>query len=174
MSFLDIIIFVFCAIAFVLGYKDGFVRKLIGTLGFFLAVYLGIKFAVPGGTFLNKVMGVEPEFAKVLGGFFIFVLVIFITSLLKRVIHPFDKVNNLINRIVGGFVGSLQILFFLSAAFYFMNIFGSPAKESRDKSMMYGTVASILPAAIEKVTGGAPLIERHIRTPRDSTKVKSK
>lgn len=172
MSFLDIVIFVLCAIAFVLGYKDGFVRKLIGTIGFFLAVYLGIKFSVPGGTFLTKIMGVEPEFARVLGGFFIFVLVIFITSLIKRLVHPFDKVNNLINRIVGGAVGTIQILFFLSAIFYFMNIFGSPAKESRDKSLLYGTVSSILPKAIDTVTGGAPLIQRRSHAPSDTTKGK--
>ncbi len=152
MNSIDIIIIIACVIAFILGYKDGFVRKLIGTVGFFFAVYFGIKFSSFGGDAVNKIMTVEPEFARVLGGFFIFVFTIVIVAITKRLVHPFDKVNNLINRIVGGVVGTLQILVFLSAAFYILNIFSYPSQESRNKSLLYSSVHVILPKTIHLIT----------------------
>jgi membrane protein required for colicin V production len=170
LNFLDFVILLFVIVTFILGYKDGFVRKLIGTVGFFLAVYLGIKLSGLGGTVLGKLLNVEPEFAHVLGGFFIFVLCIVITSVIKRLVHPFDKVNNLINRIVGGVVGSLQILIFLSAAFYLLGIFNYPAKETREKSLLYAKVSAVLPKAFEIITNVSPASGKQIDTLRDSTK----
>jgi membrane protein required for colicin V production len=170
LNFLDIVIILFLAVTFILGFKDGFVRKLIGTVGFFLSVYLGIKLSGYGGVVLGKLLSVEPEFARVLGGFFIFVLCIIITSIIKRLVHPFDKVNNLINRIVGGVVGSLQILIFLSAAFYLMGIFNYPPKETREKSLLYPKVSSVLPKAFELITNVAPTSGKSIETLQDSTK----
>ncbi len=173
MSSIDIIILIACVIAFILGYKDGFVRKLIGTVGFFLAVYLGITFSTFGGDAINKVMTVEPEFARVLGGFFIFVLTIIIAAVTKRLVHPFDKVNNLINRIAGGAVGTLQILIFISAVFYIMNIFSYPSKESRDKSSLYPFVRRILPKTIHTITNvSVRPAALYDRIQNDSTKEK--
>ena len=94
MNYLDFIFGGIAVAAFILGFKDGFVRKLIGSLGFFLAIFLGIMLSDSLGSILNKMFGMEKYLAEILGGLVIFLLVIMITSILKRVIHPFDKVNN--------------------------------------------------------------------------------
>ena len=156
MNYLDIVILLVCGVAFLLGFKDGFVRKIIGTVGFFLAVFLAIRFSPFGGSIVHKVAGIEPEFAQVLGGFVIFILCIVGTSLVKRLIHPFDKVNNMINRIVGGMAGVLQILIFLSALFYLTNVFKFPSEKDRANSFCFPTVQSVLPKTIHLIHSVTP------------------
>ena len=93
MSILDIIISAVILIGFVLGYKDGFVRKLVGLIGFILAVFVAIKFASSFGKIIESITGIEIYLSKIIAGIIIFLVVVFIFSVLKRYIHPFDKVN---------------------------------------------------------------------------------
>lgn len=152
MNYLDLIICIFIIIAFILGFKDGFIRKLIGSLGFFLGIILGIIFASHAGNFIRIVTGMDIYFAEILGGFMIFLATMVLAAILKRVIHPFDKINNMVNRIIGGVVGTIQILFFISAVFYLLNIFSLPSKEIREGSYLYTFSAQFIPKSIELVT----------------------
>lgn len=149
MNIFDIIIFVVVFIGFVLGYKDGFIRKLIGLIGIVLAIYLAIKFAFTLGEIIESVTGIEIYLSEIIAGILIFLAVILIFSVLKRFIHPFDKVNNFINQFIGGFVGSLQILFFLSGLFIILNVFNTPDKESKENSWFYHKVYNIIPVTID-------------------------
>jgi len=111
---LDILIIASIIVGFILGFKDGFIRKLVGLVGFILAVVAAVFFAGKLGKLIENLFGIEYYLAEIIGGIFIFILIIAIFMVLKRIVHPFDKVNNIINQIVGGVVGAIQILFFLS------------------------------------------------------------
>ncbi|NCQ19020.1 MAG: CvpA family protein [Ignavibacteria bacterium] len=163
MNYLDIIFGVIAIAAFILGFKDGFVRKLIGSLGFFLAIFLGIFLSVPFGTILNKMFGMEKYLAEIFGGFVVFLLVVLITSLLKRVIHPFDKVNNFMNRLTGGIVGIIQIVYFVSAALYLLHIFKVPSEKDQVKSFSYSTLYKLLPGTIDYIGEYAPNPKKSIK-----------
>ena len=76
--------------------------------------------------------------------------------LLKRVVHPFDKVNNLLNQIVGGIVGSIQILYFLSAIFIIVNIFDLPDKQTRQESLFYTPTHQVIPLTIQYLSNYTP------------------
>ncbi len=156
MNILDVIVLIALGIAFILGFKDGFIRKLIGTVGFFIAIFVAIYFSATGGTYMNSIFGEEVYFSQMVAGFLIFILIIVLTSILKRVIHPFDKVNNMINRIVGGAVGVIQFVFFLSALFFIINIFDLPSEETKNNSFMYGWISSVLPSTINYITQFSP------------------
>ncbi|MFA6597234.1 MAG: CvpA family protein [Ignavibacteriaceae bacterium] len=163
MNYLDIIFGIIAIAAFILGFKDGFVRKLIGSLGFFLAIFLGIFLSEPFGKILNTVMGTEKYLAEIMGGFMVFLTVILITSVLKRVIHPFDKVNNLMNRITGGVVGVIQIVYFISAALYLLHIFKVPAEKDQKKSFSYSTLYKLLPKTIDYIGEYTPNPKKSIK-----------
>ena len=152
MSILDIIILVVVFIGFILGYKDGFVRKLIGLIGFILAVFVAIKFASSFGEIIESITGIEIYLSQIIAGIIIFLVIIFIFSILKRYIHPFDKVNNFVNQLVGGLVGAIQILFFISAFFIILNIFSVPSKQSKDNSFFYYKTYSLIPGTIEYIS----------------------
>jgi len=156
LNYLDIVFLVIGIAAFILGFKDGFVRKLIGSLGFFAAIFLGIFLSELVGTVINNVLGTEKYLAEILGGFTVFLVMIMITSYLKRVIHPFDKVNNLMNRIAGGIVGVIQIVYFISAGLYLLQLFKVPSEEVQKSSLSYATVSHILPNTIDYISEYAP------------------
>lgn len=163
MNFIDIIIIAIVAVAFILGFKDGFVRKLIGTIGFFIAVFLAIYFADESGALLYSMTGIEEYLANIIGGFLIFVISIVVVSIIKRLVHPFDKVNNLINQIIGGLVGAIQFLFFLSALFYLTSIFNFPDDKDRTDSLFYNHVSNIIPATFDYLNEKAPKAKEFIK-----------
>ena len=80
MNIFDIIILVIIFIGFVLGYKDGFIRKLIGLIGFILAVFLAVKYASWLGQIIESITGIEIYLSEIIGGVIIFLVIIFVFS----------------------------------------------------------------------------------------------
>lgn len=163
MNYLDFIILAAVIIGFILGFKDGFVRKLIGIIGFIIAVLAATSFSSGLGKIIEYQFGIEYYLAEIMGGVFIFAAIIVIFTILKRVIHPFDKVNNFINQLVGGIVGITQLLIFLSALFLLLNIFGFPDKSTKKASVFYSTTYSLIPASINYIKEYTPTSEDIIK-----------
>jgi membrane protein required for colicin V production len=149
---IDLIIIITVLVGFILGFKDGFVRKLIGLVGFGLAIVLAAMLKDDLGEMVKYAFDIEIYLAEIMAGIAIFFGVILIFTLLKRVIHPFDKVNNLINQIVGGVVGIFQLLYFLSAIFLLLNIFDVPGKSAKESSSFYDFTYKIIPVTIDFLT----------------------
>ncbi len=156
MNILDISIVVITLFGFILGFKDGFVRKIIGLIGFALAIYLSIKFASQVGHLIAESLGLDFALSKIVSAIAIFFLVELVFAIIKRVIHPFDKVNNLINQLLGGVMGAAQILFFISASLYILALFDIPSKKAKEESKLYASVAGILPSAINYINEYKP------------------
>lgn len=149
MIILDIIIVVALLIGFILGYKDGFIRKLIGLIGLAVAIYLSVVFSAPVGRLIESTLEIEFYLSEIIGGAVIFLLIMIIIAIIKRVVHPFDKVNNVLNQILGGAVGFIQVLFFLSAVFIIMKIFDLPGESTTKSSLIYSPVYSVIPKTID-------------------------
>lgn len=172
MNIIDILIVVALLIGFILGYKDGFLRKLIGFVGFILAIVFAALFKDSFGLFIEKHFDIEYYFAEILAGILIFFTTILIFSILKRIIHPFDKINSLLNKLVGGFIGGLQILFFVSAIFLFLDIFDFPEEKTKKNSVFYEQTYSVVPSTFNLIKGYTPDTEKIIKdfiNEKDST-----
>lgn len=163
MNTIDLIIVIAALIGFILGFKDGFLRKLIGVVGIVAAVFLAAYFKSHLGRFIEFSFGIEYYLAEIMAGLFIFFITILIFSILKRIIHPFDKINSLINQIIGGVVGILQFLIFLSAVFLLLNIFDIPEKPARKTSLFYEPTYSIIPSAFNLLKDYTPSTEEIIK-----------
>jgi len=155
-NILDIIIFAVFLIGFALGYKDGIVRKIIGIVGLALAIYLSAKYAESFGNILARMTNIENYFAKIISALLIFFTIITVFSLIKRVVHPFDKVNNLINQLLGAVIGSAQLLFFLSAVFFILSMFGLPQDSTTKGSVFYKTIYNVLPETVNLLNDYTP------------------
>lgn len=156
MTILDIVIIAVLLIGFILGYKDGFIRKLIGLIGLAVAIFLAVFFATAVGRFIESFLGIEFYLSEIIGGAAVFLLVMIVISILKRIVHPFDKVNNLINQILGGAVGFIQVLFFLSAVFIILKIFDLPGEETTKSSLVYTPVYRVIPFTIDYLQDYTP------------------
>lgn len=163
MNTVDIIIFLTLAVGFILGFKDGFVRKLIGIIGLLVAVILTALLAKKFGRVIESLLDIELYLSEIIAGLIIFLGTVLVFSILKRVIHPFDKVNGLINQLVGGAVGVIQLLFFLSAVLLLLNIFDVPKKEVQDSSLLYNSTYSVIPFTINYLKDYTPSTEEIIK-----------
>lgn len=156
MNILDIIIFAVFLVGFALGYKDGIVRKIIGLIGLGLAIFLSARYAEIVGHLLASSTNMESYFSKILAALLIFFFIIAVFALLKRLVHPFDKVNNLINQLLGAVVGAAQLLFFLSAIFFILSMFSLPNESTTKGSAFYKTVYNILPETVNLLNDYTP------------------
>ncbi len=72
MNPIDLIIIISILVGFILGFKDGFVRKLIGLIGFGLAVVLAAMLKDELGKMIEYALGIEIYLAQIIGGIAIF------------------------------------------------------------------------------------------------------
>ena len=153
MNYLDIIILAVLIIGFALGFRDGLIRKVIGLVGLVLGFVFALQFYRPFGKFLAPLVNDEIYLAEIVAGFLLFIATIFLASILKRIIHPLDKVNRFTNQFLGAISGTLQILFFISGFLLFLNIFSFPTEEDRDASFLYSKVYNVIPVTIDLIIG---------------------
>ncbi|RMD51571.1 MAG: CvpA family protein [Ignavibacteria bacterium] len=153
MNFVDYIILGFLLIGFILGYKDGLVRKIIGLLGFIVSIGLAFEFADTAGNFLQPFFNNDFALAKTIGGIIIFFVAILIVAILKRVLHPVDKVNRFVNQLLGGISGLVQMIFFVSAILILLAIFNFPSEKDRNESVLYSSVHDVIPMTVDLIMG---------------------
>ncbi|MGE5498866.1 MAG: CvpA family protein [Syntrophothermus sp.] len=179
MNYLDYVIAGILAIGFILGYKDGLIRKIIGVAGIILGIFMAVKFSSKTARVIAPFMDNEDYLAGIVAAVGIFLLAIIAATILKRLVHPHDKVSKFANQLLGGLTGILQVLLLMSGLFLFLNIFSFPGKESSDKSILYTPVSKIMPKAINMIggelivknimEGGKVKIEHEIEGVKDST-----
>lgn len=163
MNYLDYIILFVLLIGFVLGFKDGLVRKLIGLIGLILAVILVIEFSVPAGAYFAPFFNDEVYLAEIIAGVVIFFITILVVSIIKRVVHPVDKVNKFVNQILGGISGTIQIVFILSAFFMFLNVLRVPSEEAKEESLGYRHIYNVIPFCVEFFLGDDSNTQEYIK-----------
>ncbi|MCP5064180.1 MAG: CvpA family protein [Ignavibacteriae bacterium] len=153
MNYIDYILFGVILIGFILGYKDGLVRKLLGLAGLIAAIMLAVNYSGELGEQLAPMFKNELYLAKVISGILIFLGTILLVSILKRMIHPVDKVNKFINQFLGGLAGVIQIVFLLSVFMLLLNFLNFPDEEDQAESILYSSIYSVIPTTIEMVAG---------------------
>jgi len=153
LNFIDYIIIGFLTIGFILGFKDGLVRKIIGLIGFFVSIGLAFEFSDSAGKLLQPFFNNDFSLAKTIGGIFIFFLAILIVAILKRILHPVDKVNRFVNQFLGGISGLIQMVFFLSAITILFGIFNFPSQKDIEKSILYKPVHDVVPLTVDFLMG---------------------
>ncbi len=156
MNLIDAVILVIAITGFILGFKDGFIRKLIGLIGLAVAILCTAVLARRFGTLLENVFQIELYLSEIIGGVLIFFVIIIIFTIIKRVVHPFDKINSLINQLVGGVVGMIQIFYFLSAVLLILNIFEIPSSDAKSNSLFYESTSQIIPVTINYLSAYTP------------------
>lgn len=151
MNWIDIVVVVLALASFYLGYKEGFIKKVFDVIGFFLGIFLAIKFAAEMGSVYKSLLGVADGSAGIIGGVTIFIFFQVLTTVIVKATKIHDKVNHLINNLVGGVAGAIQIIIFLSAIFFAASKLSFPAEETIKGSYFYSSVKSLLPFIIDAI-----------------------
>jgi len=153
LNYLDYLIIIFISVGFLLGFKDGLIRKIIGLIGLIAGIGLAFEFSDSLGKLITPFFNKDEYLANIISGILIFLIVVLIASIVKRIVHPLDKVNRFVNQLIGGIIGAVQIVFFLSGFMLFLDIFGFPSKEAKNESLMYNKVHDVIPYSFDLVIG---------------------
>ncbi len=153
MNYIDYILIAIILIGFILGYKDGLVRKVIGLLGLVVAVFLAITYSSNLGDYLAPMFNNENYLAKIVSGIVIFFATLLVFAIIKRLIHPSDKVNKFVNQLLGGIAGTLQIVFITSVFLLILNTISIPSEDDVKKSILYSSIYSVVPTTIDLIVG---------------------
>ncbi len=153
MNYVDYIILFFLIIGFILGFKDGIIRKLVGFVGLLISFFVAMELSSVVGAYLTPYFNNEPQVANIVAGIGIFFLLMLIVSILKRILHPVDKVNKFVNQLLGGIAGVIQMVFFISALLILFGIFNLPDGKAQNKSILYKPFYNVLPVTIDFVLG---------------------
>jgi membrane protein required for colicin V production len=162
LNYIDFIILALIVLGFILGFKDGLVRKIIGLAGIILGIFLAIKFSDEASIIIAPLFNNEDYLAGIAASIAIFLITIIIASIIKRLVHPHDKVNKSINQILGGLTGMLQILFFLSAVLLLLNVFKYPSEKVKAGSRFYSHVYSLVPNTVDFFIGGNNFVKEYL------------
>jgi membrane protein required for colicin V production len=105
LNYIDFILFGGLAVGFILGFKDGIIRKLIGLLGVVAGLFAAFWWAETLGSKLIGFFDNERNLANIIAGILIFFVVLALFSIIKRIVHPADKINKFVNQLLGGIFG---------------------------------------------------------------------
>lgn len=149
---IDIVITIFLAIFFILGFRKGIISEIFTFLGFFIAIigamslthYLIQKLHIAPGT------GIVPYVAY----FIVFIAIFIIVSMAGRLIEKIIKVVqlNLFNRIGGGILGLFKVIFLVSLIFWLSSQVKFIPSTKLEQSVYYKPFRQIAPKTIAFTT----------------------
>jgi uncharacterized membrane protein required for colicin V production len=168
LNWLDIVIVLLVTLPTFFGFRKGFLRKLLGIAGIILGFILAVKFYDTLTPLLAKVIKENPVFVNVLS-FLIIIGIVYGASIwLARFIANMNSGTSIVDKILGTVVGFLQGLLVASVLLYNLSFANLPSAETRNNSLLYGTVTKIAPAMFDKILEYFPGLQdlyREYKTP---------
>jgi len=151
MNWLDIVIALLIAIPAIIGYRRGFLRKVLGIAGIALGFILAVRFYDKAAGFLSAFIKESQLFLNVIG-FLLIVAVLYGVSLwLARFFSSVNSGTSIVNKILGTAFGFLQGLIAVSVLLYNLTFINFPSAETRSSSTMYPYVYKVAPALFDKI-----------------------
>lgn len=157
MTFVDIGILIGFVFFAVLGFRDGFFRKVYAVLGFWGGLILATKFMKPVGKSFIKVLETGPELSFILAFFLIFSIFVILENLLYRWFgsSALDS-RTMWSRVGGLLIGSLQGFVAISLILIMLRIIDIPQQSTRRESLLYPQFIKVAPALFDKTISWLP------------------
>lgn len=164
MNWLDILLIVIFAFFVWQGFRSGLVGAIGGFIGVVLGVYFGSHYMLQAGEWLMEVANFDNQaLASILGFIGIFILVNVVISIIVWIINKIFHIIpfiNLANKLLGAFVGVLAGALVIAAIVYLLSImpFSGAISDSLDNSRFAQMALNIafvvkpfIPASVEQV-----------------------
>jgi membrane protein required for colicin V production len=161
MNGLDLVIVVLLGVGIVRGAATGFFSQAGSIVGILAAFALGIRLMIPAGAYLTRTVGVSESVGPVIGFIAVFAAVYLIVAVVAKVAEEAAGALKLgfVNRGFGGAVGGLKAALLLSVAFVGLSYIEMPPMSTRDSSVLYQPIATVLPTAWAYVSDNAQALD---------------
>jgi membrane protein required for colicin V production len=134
----------------ILGFRDGFTKKIYGIVGFWAGLIIATESMYMVGEKLVEWVSFSKELSHIIGFCVVFMIVVLIENLFWRWFgQASEDVLSMTQRFGGAFVGFLQGLVAVSLLLVMFAIINLPSKEAKDKSALYTPVFHLAPTAFD-------------------------
>ncbi|MBI1807265.1 MAG: CvpA family protein [Ignavibacteria bacterium] len=141
----------------VLGFRDGFLKKLFTALGFLGGLIIATKFMSDLGAVFSSWLNFSPDSALVMAFFTIFMFAIITVNLFYRWFgQTGSETLKVWSRIAGGLLGGFQGAIAVSLILIMLDVFDVPEDGTKRESMLYEDSVKIAPAIFDYTTDWMP------------------
>ena len=156
MNWLDIVIVVIIALSAVLGFRKGFLRKVLGIAGIILGFVLAVRFYKPISEFAGGIIKSGSSWIPVLSFLLIIAFVFSLAVWVARFIAGLNSGTAKIDKVLGLIFGFIQGLIISSVLAVNLSLINYPDAEIRNSSRLYPMVYNVAPYLFEKVLNFSP------------------
>jgi|ERR1041384_1908718 uncharacterized membrane protein required for colicin V production len=157
MNVTDILILLGLAAYLLLGFRDGFLKKVFAILGLWGGLVIATKYMVPLGDQYTAWFGTSDELSEILAFATLFLAVTLIVNLFYRWVGKTDTESlKFVSRIAGALLGLAQGSVAISLLLLMFNVFDLPSTDSQSDSLLYHDTINIAPAVFDYSTTWIP------------------
>jgi membrane protein required for colicin V production len=157
MSLIDILILVGLALFIILGFRDGFFKKVFGILGFLAGLICATKFMNPVGDKIMRWLDFSKDTSHILAFLAIFLAIVLLEILFYRWFGSSGTGTLKIwSRFVGAIIGFGQGALAVSLILIMLNIIEIPSEEDKKESVLYHPVLNTAPIVFDYTTTWIP------------------
>ena len=157
MTITDVLILIGILVFVLLGFRDGFFKKIFGILGFLAGLICATKFMGQLADYLNVWLGIGGDAALILGFFSIFIAVILLVNLSYRWFgESGSDTLKYWSRLAGGFLGAAQGAVAVSLVLIMFQDLDLISPETKRDSLLYDSSLKIAPRVFDYMTRWMP------------------
>ncbi|MBM4165639.1 MAG: hypothetical protein FJ218_01730 [Ignavibacteria bacterium] len=146
---LDFILSIFLILGFLLGLKEGMIKKIFSFLGVFIGLFVAYKYFRFVNLFVIKQFHLSPQFSALLSFIIIFLIIYIVFKIFSKIFEPKSASLSVANRIIGGIIGIAQAAIVLSFLLIGVTFFQLISDEMKSSSVLYSNVVNIAPRIID-------------------------
>ncbi|MFA5833083.1 MAG: CvpA family protein [Bacteroidota bacterium] len=156
MTFIDIVIGMILIGFMISGFKNGFVKKIVGIICLVVALIAGAKFSTDVNELVFAEIGITGSTGFVLSFILIVLAITFAQSLIYKIMFK-EMFDAMWNKILGIFMGLFEGTIAISITLIVLSIFlGLPSTETRTSSDLYKPIKNFAPMVFDQVNTFLP------------------
>ncbi len=153
----DIGIIVGISLFIVIGFRDGFSKKVFGFFGVWGGLIAAIKLMGPAADIVSSMATFDVETAVTIAILTIFVLCVILMNIFFRWFgRTGDETLTIRNRLLGSLLGACQGLIAVSTLLIILTIFDSPSDDDKKGSILYTKMVRVAPFVFDYSTRWMP------------------
>lgn len=141
-----------------IGFRDGSVRKIVSIAVTFGAMFLAKFFMNDLGEVMTRELGTEASWAPLYAYLIIFFCILFLQSVLYRILTDNYKIGGLGDRLAGGAFGLVHTSLVISVVITIMAVKDVPSKSAVKESRAYEPVRNVVSDLLKLVTKTVPQV----------------
>src|SRR5690606_9358360 len=156
MNSVDTIVLLLLALAFLIGFRNGFVKSALSFISWIVGIYVAGLFGEKFSIYVKSWFHLSNDLSRIIAFVFIFLIVVVLLNLAARLLTGVLKMlmMGLTNKILGGVFNVLKYIFVLSFILMVVNSTYSYrilSEEDRQKSKLYEPIATIARASFPHI-----------------------